>query len=133
MLKKKPCSEEGCSAPVWSGGKCQRHGKKSKGLKVRGKSPERKALMSEMIQIFEHHWIEHPDKCCESCGKQLWGENKTYYHDHLLPKNKYPHLTLEIENLFLCCLDCHSKKELGNPSEKHKIAIEQAKLTFDGI
>lgn len=128
-LTKKKCKSEGCSAYAWSGGYCASHGKKKTPLKRRGKSIKRKVLMSDMVELFEVHWDTHKDRCCESCGVQLYSNNLCY-HDHLLPKSKYPELTLEIDNLFLCCMSCHNKKEMGFPTEKHNEAINNAKIKF---
>lgn len=136
MLKSKPCSEEGCTFPVWSKGKCRAHGEKkplmkSKVLKSKGFSRKNGGYDKEkMYALFDLHWDTHPDKKCESCGKQLWGENLTIYHDHLLEKSVYPELMYAIDNLFLVCLDCHTKKP-SKPTENHLEAIEQAKKRFN--
>lgn len=135
-LRSKPCSEEGCTFPVWSKGKCRAHGEKkplmkSKVLKSKGFSRKNSSYDKEkMYALFDLHWDTHPDKKCESCGKQLWGENLTIYHDHLLEKSVYPEFMYEIDNLFLVCLDCHTKKP-SKPTEKHLEAIEQAKKRFN--
>mgnify|MGYP003452238504 FL=1 len=112
-MRRKQCKEEGCTFLVWSKGKCKKHTHSSNG----GYS---------LADIFNEHWDNHPTKQCEACNKQLYGENKTYYHDHLLDKSKHPQLALDMDNLFLCCMDCHSAKTSGFPRPKHKEAIEQA-------
>lgn len=79
-----------------------------------------------MFALYDEHWDNHPDKKCEACGKQLYGENNTMYHDHLLEKSDYPELMYEIDNLFLACPDCHARKNHPN----HLKAIEDAKIRF---
>lgn len=130
-LKSKPCSEEGCSFPAWSGGKCQMHKEKKSKMKSKGFSRRNGGYDKEkMYMLFDLHWDNHPDKKCESCGVQLWGENLTIYHDHLLEKSVYPELMYNIENLFLACFKCHSLKGNGSPTEKHLQAINEAKIKF---
>lgn len=136
-LKSKPCSEEGCTFPVWSKGKCQYHGeKKSKlkgsSLKSKGFTRKNSGYDKERIyRLFDLHWECHPDRKCESCGEQLWGENLTIYHDHLLEKSVYEEYMYDIENLFLACLRCHTLKGNGNPTEKHLQAINEAKKRYE--
>lgn len=74
-------------------------------------------------------WKKLPKvKECTSCGKRIWGDFLTLYFDHLLPKKKYPQFEFEEKNIYFCCADCHTKKENGFPTDKHKEAIEKAKL-----
>ena len=80
----------------------------------------------KMFELYDLHWSTHPDKKCEICGKQLWGENNTMYHDHILEKSSYPELMYEIDNLALCCPNCHANKCY----ETHEKLIEQAKERF---
>lgn len=67
-------------------------------------------------------------KRCSSCEMRIYGEIRTIYFDHLLPKNKYPELEFEEKNIYFCCANCHTKKENGFPTEKHEEAIQKAKL-----
>lgn len=83
-------------------------------------------------ELFQEMWKELPDrKKCWSCDKPVYGQNKPLYWDHLLEKSKYPELRYEKKNLFFCCGDCHQKKNMGWPTQKHKEAIENAKLIFN--
>ena len=82
---------------------------------------------SKLIELYHLHWRSKEHKC-ESCGKYLGRENKTYFHDHLLEKNKYPNFAYELWNLYLVCFECHDKKTRGFPTENHKKAIEKATL-----
>ena len=106
--------------------------KKQSDKYVEGKE-ERIENGRKMMELFNLHWETHPDKKCESCGVQLWGENLTLYHEHLLPKGnlKYKHLSLEIDNLFLICPPCHALSTGGIFLPKHLEAIEKAKKQFN--
>ena len=102
-----------------------------KGLVKKKAKTEQTKLRHEM---FEKHWQIKPHYC-ESCGSKLYGENKRYYHDHLLEKSKHPELDLEITNLYLVCEECHSKKTNGHPTLNHQMAIiraEERLLTGEG-
>ena len=66
-------------------------------------------------------------KRCMSCNRLLPMEFSTANVDHLLSKSKYPDYSLDENNFFLCCLECHTKKENGFPTEKHKEAINKMK------
>ena len=107
-------------------------------LKRRSKTPEEKQQQSEdiekMRQLFERHWISKWIEWfhqCESCGVTIYGENKSYYHDHLIEKSSHLELKYEIENLALVCLDCHSRKTDGNPTQRHRELIEAAKKRYN--
>ena len=76
-------------------------------------------------------WSKLPkEKKCSSCGRRIYGENKPLYWDHLLERNKYPHLQYEEENMYFCCGECHTSKTNGWPKPNHKAAIEHAKQKF---
>lgn len=135
-LKAKQCKEEGCEFPAWSKGKCRIH--------MEAKPPKLKSTRyikqsgydkEKMFALYDLHWDTHPDKKCESCGKQLYGENLTLYHDHLLEKSVYPQYAYDLDNLFLCCSKCHSAKSMKNPTPTHlkaiKKAYEERNITLD--
>lgn len=103
-------------------------------IKRKEKTQEQKEKDREegarMWFFFSLLWSKLPkDKFCSSCGTPIWGENKSYYWDHLLEwkKDEYAHLKYEEENMYFCCGDCHTKKTNGFPTPKHKEAIEEAK------
>lgn len=79
-----------------------------------------------LLDIFSK--IENPK--CQSCSKELYHPARTYYFDHLIEKSKRPDLATERENIFICCLECHTLKTGGHPTEVHKAAIEKAKEKF---
>ncbi len=109
-----------------------------RGTKLRVKKKSREQLQQQVEDIekqwglFKEHWLSKPH-ICESCDEPIWGENLSLYHDHLLEKgvDKYEYLKYEIDNLFLVCCECHTKKGNGFPTDKHKAAIEDAKQRYN--
>lgn len=143
----KTCNVEGCNNKIWSKGVCLRHSpktalkKSTKSFKKGGliakqsekgkeKAEEKKEYLVKQFELFDKHWDLKPHYC-ESCNKWLGSENNLCFHDHLIEKSKRKDIALEIENLFLCCFDCHNLKTNGFPTEKHKKAIEIAKLKYE--
>ena len=113
------------SKPLKKGGKIAKYSEK--GLI---KKEAKKVYLEAQFKLFEQHWNSKPHYC-ESCGKWLGNENLSIFHDHLIEKSKRIDIALEINNLYLCCADCHSLKTNGFPTEKHKIAIEKAKELYE--
>jgi 5-methylcytosine-specific restriction endonuclease McrA len=109
-----------------------------KGGMIKRKISDRKHLIDrkeegeKLWQLFEEHWRIKPH-ICQSCNCKLFGENKSIYHDHLLEhgRERYEHLKFEMDNLFLVCFDCHTKKGNGYPTEKHQEAINNIKRIFN--
>lgn len=102
-----------------------------KGSRLRPGTAKKKGNL-EMTNFLTRLWFNTPQggRKCQSCGKKLLDPIRTYYFDHLLPKVKYPEYALDERNIFLCCLECHSLKESGFPTQKHQDAIEKAKERF---
>lgn len=138
-MKIKKCKHEGCkSTKIWSGGFCRFHTsyqptKKSnkpikkhskKGLENREKKKENTKLVHEAMYNW---WLKQPKNECMSCGCKLPKEFHTWMVDHLLEKSKYQQFDKDERNFFFCCLDCHTLKGNGFPTQKHKKAIEKAK------
>lgn len=100
--------------------------------KMRERSLEEGLLNMRLFGFFTDVWLSTPRDLwkCESCGNSLEEPPRSYNFDHLIEKSKRPDLALERDNIFLCCLDCHTKKTNGFPTEKHKEAIEDAKKRF---
>lgn len=92
------------------------------------KKDESESLWNWLFSMYK--LIPETGKRCESCGKKLSIIPRTYYFDHLIEKSKRPDLAMEAENIFLCCLECHSLKTNGHPTEKHQEAIRKAKERF---
>jgi 5-methylcytosine-specific restriction endonuclease McrA len=102
--------------------------KKAKGEEITEKDKGKYKMMA----FFELFWLSLPEgaRVCRSCEKPLYEPIRSYYFDHLIEKSKRPDLAYKPENIFLCCLTCHSLKTDGHPTEKHKDAIEKAKERF---
>lgn len=102
--------------------------------KVSDKMKERKKVSGIVAINRLHFWFQElwdkmdAVKRCSSCGMRVYGEIRTIYFDHLLPKEKYPELEFEEKNIYFCCANCHTKKENGFPTKEHKEAIDRAKL-----
>ena len=93
------------------------------------KNIEKKEYNLLQWELFEKHWNLKPHYC-ESCNKYLGSENNLCFHDHLIEKSSRRDIALEIENLYLCCFDCHNLKTNGFPTENHKKAIKIAKEKY---
>lgn len=93
---------------------------------------EKKHMTLMLSTFFRQFYFSQPpgNRKCWSCGSPLANEPRSYYFDHLIEKSKRPDLAFETENIFLCCLECHSLKTDGHPTEKHQEAIEKAKERF---
>lgn len=108
--------------------------RKAKGrtLKQIAEDAEKKLEELRMWNSLKERYLSLPlgDRKCQSCGKKLAEEPRTYYFDHLIEKNRRPDLASEWDNIFLCCLECHSLKTEGFPTDPHRKAIEKAKEKF---
>lgn len=95
---------------------------------------KKKQETEELHEWFQQLWEKLPKKKkCQSCGAPIWGENRSYYWDHLLEKNKYPECRMEEWCLYFCCFTCHSLKTNGFPTKNHKKAIQEAKNKYQEI
>ena len=99
-----------------------------KGLK---KKEEKKEYVELVHRAMYNWWLKQPKNECMSCGCKLPKQFHTWMVDHKIMKSIHPELAMEEKNFFLCCLECHSSKEMGFPKPLHKQAIEEAKLYFN--
>lgn len=83
-----------------------------------------------MIGLFFDIWRKRRHNC-QNCGRYLGKEPSTVFFDHLLEKSTYPEISLEEDNIFLVCMECHDSKTRGFPGEKHKQAIDEYKSKRD--
>lgn len=146
----KTCNARGCNNNVWGGGMCrmhsylrediasikrERHQLKKSRLKphsqkwTEGKE-ERIEEGKKMWDFMSELWNNLDKKECWSCGSPIYGENSSAYWHHLLPKSAFREFAYEKDNLYFCCLSCHSKTESGFPPEKIEKATERAKKQF---
>lgn len=145
ITKKKVCKTCDTEQYIWKNGNCKTCSSKLNTAKVIKKSyspikkystkglekkKEKAEYTEKQFELFKKHWDLKPHYC-ESCNKWLGTENNLCFHDHLIEKSKRKDIALDINNLFLVCFDCHSLKTNGFPTEKHKIAIEKAKIKFN--
>ena len=79
-----------------------------------------------MNLFFYYLWHSTPSpKRCRQCGAYLPTEVNTACLDHLLEKSIHPEIKFLEENIYLCCIDCHTKKTGGKPGADHKLALEE--------
>lgn len=82
------------------------------------------------MEFYQKVWEKRGAKC-EACGAPIfYSQVQPVNCDHLIAKSTHPELRYEEENLFICCLQCHSSKESGFPKPKHKEAMDRAKERF---
>lgn len=93
--------------------------------KIMENKKEQDMLNRFFAAIWESMRSEHRN--CQSCGKWLGPEMRSYFFDHLVEKSRYPKYKFDKENIFMCCFECHSKKTAGFPTEKHQQAITHFK------
>jgi len=109
--------------------------KRGTGLKAKPRSKEKitqdRENSEKMWALFNTLWDGLKEKKCWSCSIPIWGENKNLYWHHLCPKNKYPDIMYEPENLYFCCWECHSKTEVGYPPIAIQLATEIARKRFN--
>lgn len=102
--------------------------KKSGKLKTKPISEEKKKAQQEQWDkdkaFYEHIWDSRPHVCV-SCDKPIYGELRTVYIEHGLPKSTYPQYRYSEENCSITCFECHSLKESGFPTEKYKIKLDE--------
>jgi 5-methylcytosine-specific restriction endonuclease McrA len=143
QIKKKMCAgwdENSHSAFIWKKIKgkpyCKSCTYKLEGIKsitkVSAKQKIKNNSKAEQTQLrkkmFLDIWSKLTKKNCWSCNAYLGEEPLSIFFDHLVEKSKHPELDLVKENIYICCVDCHTKKTMGNPTEAHKKAIKEAKL-----
>lgn len=137
IKKKKVCKNCNVEQFIWKAGLCKSCSSilnppkkiSYKSAKQKIKDVEKKKYTIKQFNLFYDIWAKRRHYC-ESCGLWLGNEPLSIFFDHLLEKSKYEQFALMEENIFLCCYNCHSKKTNGFPTEKHKKAIEQAKIKF---
>lgn len=131
MIKSKECKVEGCTNPIWSGGKCKHHIPPSMGLKQKAYPKRCKQGGDEMKMFFLKIWGKRPHYS-EIDGTPLGSEPLTLFFHHIMGKKKYPELAFEEENIILLSWDQHSSVE-ANPYKYEKINYirEKLKLKFN--
>ena len=100
-----------------------------KSAKQKLKDIKKKEYTNKQFEMFYDIWSKRRHYC-ESCGLWLGNEPLSIFFDHLLEKSIYKELALVEDNIYLCCTECHTKKTMGFPSERHKQAINNTKKLF---
>lgn len=97
--------------------------------KTEEEKANREAEIRKIWDFFKEIWDERPHRS-EISGIWLGNEPLTTFFDHLLPKELYPELKFEKENIILVTPDEHADKTGGWPHPKHQEAILEAKKRF---
>lgn len=90
------------------------------------KLEEKKEMTKRMQSVFMDIWLERPHKS-EVSGRWLGREALTVFFHHILPKEKYPEATLDVENIILLTFDEHHKVE-QDPTFFEEVNKRRAKL-----
>ena len=140
IMKKKQCKQDGCdSSFIWSKGYCRYHYLKefpSKGIRKETpnsikKRGEKKEYTLKQTELFLQFYKEHSTKKCFECGCNVDGKSSGNFH-HFLEKGirKYKKYALEIWNLGLVCLSCHSSWHMSGKGENIKNKTEELKEIY---
>jgi len=78
--------------------------------KTRDGTIERIAYGYKMMEFFREIWSKRVHKS-EVSGEFLFGEPRTYYFHHILPKSKYPEAEFDSSNIILLTFDEHQQVE----------------------
>ena len=100
-------------------------------IKTEQQKEKSRVEKEKMWNMFIEIWDSLLEKKCWQCGAWLGREPKSYMFDHAIDKSIRPELKYTIENIFICCLDCHDLKSRGFPGDKHKKFIEAVKNKFN--
>lgn len=139
MIKRKKKVCKGCGEEKYLFGKglcteCYRKtlpGIKKMSDKHRDNLKEMAKTWSEDKLLYNSIWKYKPH-VCESCGRNLGAEPRTFNFHHILPKRNYPQYRHSEWNIMLLCLDCHSKAEVMiEHVPKVKERTEELKRTIE--
>lgn len=75
---------------------------------------EQKKQRNDDAEFYLHIW-EKRNQISDLTGRKMTGECMSSYMHHLLPKEQYPHLRYEEDNILLCEAPLHAQIEF-NPS-----------------
>lgn len=74
-------------------------------MKVRNKRDETRKVFN--VYAFRKHCYERSGHRCEICGKYIaWDDTQLH---HILPFNRFPHLSMDERNMQILCRDCHKE------------------------
>lgn len=83
--------------------------------------------IDDMKELFLEIWMKKPH-VSEISGKKIYGEPKSIYFHHILPKSIYPLAALDEENIIILTFEEHQKVE-NNPN-LYSIINEKRKFLF---
>lgn len=66
--------------------------------------------------IFKAVWLTRPH-ICVNCKEFLADPARSFYFAHIKPKSTHPELRLDIMNIMLLCLECHTAYDQGTKDQ----------------
>ena len=111
-------------------------------IKRKPVDPEKKKVREEQHDLdrtfYMGIWESRPHYC-ELCNTGLWGEIRSYFFHHILPKgsDRYKHLRYEDKNILFVCFSCHQQIETCPSNlpiknyEKLLSIIQKIKILFN--
>lgn len=75
-----------------------------------------------MREFFWEVWMERIHRC-EVTGEKIYGDCKSIYMHHILPKSKYPEAKFDKENIIILLPDIHGNVE--NDMYRYEIVNEK--------
>jgi 5-methylcytosine-specific restriction endonuclease McrA len=66
---------------------------------------------------------------CMCCGRSKKNNNVVIHVDHIKPRSKYPHLSLEFSNLQVLCEDCNLGKSNIDAADWRPVFDESDKIS----
>ncbi len=142
LTKEKKCKKCGGFHRIWSVGYCKKCffqlnppkpiAKMSK--KGIAKKAEKKVVLDEIHLWEKGLWDKMKlPRICKSCSCKVLGEFSPFYFDHLKEKSQFPQLAMKEWNVLFVCKDCHTKKNIGFPTDVHKDYIKQAEIMYNTL
>ena len=127
-MKRKTCSVDGCSYPVWARGKCKRHDTVGK-TPIRKVTPKKageiKAAKIYYMVAIQSNIAKNTGKCiCEECGKEILSPSGANV-SHIISGGSNKALYLEPLNHFILCKTCENQWTNINPSTMKVWGIAQ--------
>lgn len=84
--------------------------KKDKGQWKKSAASSKDFYASAEWRMVRFEALKKANGCCSLCGRSNRLHSVVLHVDHIKPRSKYPHLSLDIANLQILCEDCNLGK-----------------------
>ena len=74
------------------------------------RKPDDKFFKSEAWRELRFVVLKRADGCCALCGRSKRMHDVVLHVDHIKPRSRFPHLSLDASNLQVLCEDCNLGK-----------------------